>query len=106
MDCVDLAWTHAACVWKRLPSSWLAGCVCGCPWRRYNEEKLYDYGKGEWNWDTGHFTQLVWRRTYLVGCAIGVCPDGVLVSDLPASQPVRASQLPCMHRAVNHWIKH
>ena len=26
---------------------------------------------------TGQFTQLVWQRTYMVGCAIGVCPDGV-----------------------------
>ncbi|KAG2439559.1 hypothetical protein HXX76_004912 [Chlamydomonas incerta] len=41
----------------------------------YAEEKVYDYANPQFN--AGHFTQMVWQRTYLVGCAIGVCPDGV-----------------------------
>ncbi|PNH09760.1 Protein PRY1 [Tetrabaena socialis] len=43
----------------------------------YSESAKYNYSNPEFNADTGQFTQLVWVRSYLLGCAIGTCPDGV-----------------------------
>ncbi|KAG2445148.1 hypothetical protein HYH02_008616 [Chlamydomonas schloesseri] len=43
----------------------------------YSEVDKYDFSNHGFSSGTGQFTQLVWARTYMVGCAIGVCPDGV-----------------------------
>ncbi|GIL49874.1 hypothetical protein Vafri_6189 [Volvox africanus] len=43
----------------------------------YSEVYKYDFEKPGFNSTTGQFTQLVWARTSLLGCAIGVCPNGV-----------------------------
>eukprot|EP00198_Chlamydomonas_reinhardtii_P008756 XP_001698093.1 predicted extracellular protein [Chlamydomonas reinhardtii] len=43
----------------------------------YSEVDKYDFSNPGFSSGTGQFTQLVWQRTYMVGCAIGVCPDGV-----------------------------
>ncbi|GIM01977.1 hypothetical protein Vretimale_6740 [Volvox reticuliferus] len=43
----------------------------------YAESNKYDFLKPGFNSTTGQFTQLVWVRTSMVGCAIGVCPNGV-----------------------------
>ncbi|GLC41081.1 hypothetical protein PLESTF_001078000 [Pleodorina starrii] len=43
----------------------------------YSEVSKYNFNNPGFNSSTGQFTQLVWVRTTLVGCAIGVCPDGV-----------------------------
>ncbi|KAG2439557.1 hypothetical protein HXX76_004910 [Chlamydomonas incerta] len=43
----------------------------------YSEVDKYDFSNPGFSSGTGQFTQLVWVRTYMVGCAIGVCPDGV-----------------------------
>ncbi|GAX77614.1 hypothetical protein CEUSTIGMA_g5058.t1 [Chlamydomonas eustigma] len=45
----------------------------------YNEFKLYNFNQQGFSESTGHFTQLVWESTTLVGCAIGYCPYGVIV---------------------------
>jgi hypothetical protein len=34
----------------------------------YDEEPRYDYHKASYSFDTGHFTQLVWRQTRRLGC--------------------------------------
>ncbi|KAG2500273.1 hypothetical protein HYH03_001851 [Edaphochlamys debaryana] len=41
----------------------------------YAENAVYDYDNPSFN--AGHFTALVWAKTSMVGCAIGVCPQGV-----------------------------
>ncbi|KAF1929894.1 PR-1-like protein, partial [Didymella exigua CBS 183.55] len=38
-----------------------------------NEREDYDFDKGEFSAETGHFTQLVWRNTSTVGCARTEC---------------------------------
>ncbi|USW58000.1 Putative CAP domain-containing protein [Septoria linicola] len=40
-----------------------------------NEEKKYNYGKGKFTEENGHFTQLVWRNTTDVGCAVVDCEN-------------------------------
>ncbi|KAM0789139.1 hypothetical protein ACM66B_003192 [Microbotryomycetes sp. NB124-2] len=39
----------------------------------YNEIKEYDFNKGGFSHDTGHFTQLVWKDSKRLGCYIGDC---------------------------------
>ena len=34
---------------------------------------MYNFADPSFSETTGHFTQLVWRHTYQVGCAIGIC---------------------------------
>lgn len=40
-----------------------------------NERDKYDFGKGEFSSETGHFTQLVWKNTTDVGCSAKLCGD-------------------------------
>lgn len=39
----------------------------------YNEIKSYDFTKAEFSEATGHFTQVVWKNTKQVGCAVRYC---------------------------------
>lgn len=39
----------------------------------YNEYKLYDYSAGQYSDSTGHFTQMVWKGSKRLGCAIQTC---------------------------------
>jgi uncharacterized protein YkwD len=39
----------------------------------YREVDAYDFAKGGFSMDTGHFTQLVWRSTTQVGCGMSQC---------------------------------
>lgn len=41
----------------------------------YREVNLYDYDWPRFEFETGHFTQLVWASTRRVGCALTDCPD-------------------------------
>uniref|UniRef100_A0A0N4Z2W9 SCP domain-containing protein n=1 Tax=Parastrongyloides trichosuri TaxID=131310 RepID=A0A0N4Z2W9_PARTI len=46
----------------------------------YDEIKNHDYNSNHINWGTGHFTQIVWKATKLMGCGISVAyDDGVFV---------------------------
>ncbi|TLS31097.1 hypothetical protein PpBr36_03810 [Pyricularia pennisetigena] len=38
-----------------------------------DERRDYDFGRGEFDESTGHFTQMVWRDTSDVGCGRKVC---------------------------------
>ena len=40
----------------------------------YNEVTAYDFSAPGFSAETGHFTQVVWRNTTAVGCAVAVCP--------------------------------
>ncbi|KAG2500271.1 hypothetical protein HYH03_001849 [Edaphochlamys debaryana] len=43
----------------------------------YYEVKGYNFKLNTNSQGAGHFTQVVWKSTTKLGCAIGVCPDGV-----------------------------
>ena len=39
----------------------------------YGEIDQYSFRRGRFSMKTGHFTQLIWRATRTVGCAVGRC---------------------------------
>jgi uncharacterized protein YkwD len=39
----------------------------------YVESERYDFGRGGFSMDTGHFTQLVWVGSTSLGCATSTC---------------------------------
>jgi uncharacterized protein YkwD len=41
----------------------------------YNEINSYDYNNPGFALNTGHFTQVVWKGTKSVGCAVQHCPN-------------------------------
>lgn len=42
----------------------------------YDEVSFYDFSRGDFSYNTGHFTQMVWRGTTELGCAASQCPQG------------------------------
>jgi uncharacterized protein YkwD len=43
----------------------------------YREVEKYRFARGKFSMSTGHFTQLVWRATRRVGCALSACDNGL-----------------------------
>jgi hypothetical protein len=39
----------------------------------YDEHESYDYKRGRFSRTTGHFTQLVWKASIKLGCAVAEC---------------------------------
>jgi uncharacterized protein YkwD len=44
----------------------------------YSEVSAYNFAKGSFDFNTGHFTQVVWRGTRALGCGQSQCNGGEL----------------------------
>jgi uncharacterized protein YkwD len=44
----------------------------------YREVELYDFDASGFSMKTGHFTQLIWRETQLMGCGVSHCNGGAI----------------------------
>ncbi|KAE8223616.1 hypothetical protein CF319_g3372 [Tilletia indica] len=53
----------------------------------YGEILDYNFSKPDFSYATGHFTQLVWKDTTTVGCAIATCTPSQLGYDWPYPDP-------------------
>lgn len=42
----------------------------------YSEVQQYDFGNGQFDFQTGHFTQVVWTSTTELGCGVSQCNGG------------------------------
>ncbi len=42
----------------------------------YSEVQQYDFGNGKFDFQTGHFTQVVWTSTTELGCGVSQCNGG------------------------------
>ncbi|KAF5335848.1 hypothetical protein D9758_016696 [Tetrapyrgos nigripes] len=47
-----------------------------------NEESKYNYNHPGFSEDTGHFTQVVWKGSHKIACAIADCPAGTIFPTL------------------------
>jgi hypothetical protein len=47
----------------------------------YSEVKAYDFAAPGFSLNTGHFTQLVWKATTKIGCAVKTCPASSIFPD-------------------------
>ena len=47
-----------------------------------SEKPNYDYDSNTCNGTCGHYTQVVWRTSVKLGCAIGTCPDHAYPSSI------------------------
>ena len=45
----------------------------------YNEQSAYSFAAPGFGENTGHFTQVVWKGTSQLGCAVSVCAAGIPV---------------------------
>ncbi|KAM8953285.1 cysteine-rich secretory protein 2 [Pelodytes ibericus] len=106
VNMLKLEWSHEAAAkakeWalkckhehSKAPAREISSCGCGenlymsnrpHSWRKaiqawYDEVKDFKHGEGPTKPDavTGHYTQLVWYKTYLLGCALAFCPNQAL----------------------------
>jgi len=46
----------------------------------YNEEKYYNYAHGDFSTQTGHFTQVCWKKAAKIGCGQVQCGHGYYIS--------------------------
>lgn len=68
------------------------------------ESHLYNYSNPGYSPSTGHFTQMVWRSTREVGCAIAdecLCPDGIWTRG--RNDTFRASMLVCQYSPAGNF---
>lgn len=70
-DCASGELSHS--VWDFGENIALGYNVAGSVKGWYDEIKDYDFIKSEFSGATGHFTQLLWKDTKQVGCAIRYC---------------------------------
>ncbi|XP_041114133.1 GLIPR1-like protein 1 [Polyodon spathula] len=62
-------------IWVGAPSSTFSVSSAIGSW--YNEVKDYSYTDRSCSRVCGHYTQVVWAKSYKVGCAVHICPSGI-----------------------------
>ena len=71
-------------------------CVHG--W--HEEEVLYPYDNPHFSAAWGHFSQMVWRNSSRVGCALGHCEDE---GDNKVNYPARIYCCTCPYTLLADW---
>uniref|UniRef100_A0A668AMG5 GLI pathosis related 1 n=1 Tax=Myripristis murdjan TaxID=586833 RepID=A0A668AMG5_9TELE len=62
-------------IWAAYPPSTFTVTSAINSW--VNEKQYYSYNAKSCTNVCGHYTQVVWAKSYKVGCAVQVCPNGV-----------------------------
>ncbi|XP_033882502.2 GLIPR1-like protein 1 [Acipenser ruthenus] len=62
-------------IWVGAPSSTFSVSAAIENW--YGEVKDYRYSDRSCSRVCGHYTQVVWAKSYKVGCAVHICPSGI-----------------------------
>ncbi|XP_033888200.3 GLIPR1-like protein 1 [Acipenser ruthenus] len=62
-------------IWVGAPSSTFSVSAAIEKW--YDEVKDYRYNDRSCSRVCGHYTQVVWAKSYKVGCAVHICPSGI-----------------------------
>ncbi|KAG7191370.1 uncharacterized protein KQ657_003491 [Scheffersomyces spartinae] len=72
LDCNNLQLVHSGGPYgENLAAGYVGGYSPVDAW--YNEIKLYNYSQPGFSPATGHFTQVVWKSTTELGCAMLLC---------------------------------
>ncbi|KIJ41716.1 hypothetical protein M422DRAFT_171979, partial [Sphaerobolus stellatus SS14] len=85
-----LSWNNTL---SQSSNSWAKGCSFKHSGGPYGENLVYAFTTGYGLWvneshndpgfseQTGHFTQVVWKSTTTIGCALVECPKGTILKD-------------------------
>lgn len=100
----------AGCKWAHTPNNPYGQNIAAGTWSTfgakdatdlwYDEYKLYDFDKGEYSDATGHFTQMVWKGSKKLGCALQQCT----AKQMGLGNSGNANFVVCNYDPPGNWI--
>lgn len=100
----------AGCKWAHTPNNPYGQNIAAGTWSTfgakdatdlwYDEYKLYDFDKGEYSDATGHFTQMVWKGSKKLGCALQKCT----AQQMGLGSSGSANYVVCNYDPPGNWI--
>lgn len=100
----------AGCKWAHTPNNPYGQNIAAGTWDTfgakdttdlwYDEYKLYDYNKAQYSDATGHFTQMVWKGSKKLGCAIQKCT----AQQMGLGSSGNANFVVCNYDPPGNWI--